>query len=74
LFNKRATFNLSLFYHGKEPFKWKGSLQEEDFKSFFSKIPRELRKSMLNEPRVINTKDSGIREGTKMVWSYKVIR
>ena len=52
-----------LFYHGKEPFKWKKSLQEEDFKSFFSKIPLESRKSMLNyEPKVINTKDPKIRK------------
>ncbi|MBC6415981.1 MAG: hypothetical protein GDA46_06305 [Bdellovibrionales bacterium] len=66
-------FNLSLFYHGKESFKWKGSLQEEDFKSFL--IPRELRKNMLNyKPRVISTKDKRRGKEVKMVWSYKVIR
>ena len=27
----------SLFYHGEQPLKWKRSLQEEDFGSFFSK-------------------------------------
>ena len=36
-----------LFYHGKEPLKWKKSLQEEDFKSFFSKIPIESRKNKI---------------------------
>ena len=52
-----------LFYHGKEPFKWKKSLQEEDFKTFFSKIPLESRKSMLNyEPKVVNTKDPKIQK------------
>ena len=55
-----------LFYHGKEPLKWKKSLQEEDFKSFFSKIPIESRKNMLNyEPKVINTKDLKIRKAYK---------
>ena len=55
-----------LFYHGKEPLKWKKSLQEEDFKSFFSKIPIESRKSMLNyEPKVINTQDPKIRKAYK---------
>ena len=52
-----------LFYHGKEPLKWQKSLQEEDFKTFFSKIPLESRKSMLNyEPKVINTKDPKIQK------------
>ena len=55
-----------LFYHGKELFKWKKSLQEEDFKTFFSKIPMESRKSMLNyEPRIINTQDPKIRRAYK---------
>ena len=55
-----------LFYHGKEPLKWKKSLQEEDFKSFFSKIPIESRKNMLNyEPKIINTQDSKIRKAYK---------
>ena len=52
-----------LFYHGKEPLKWQKSLQEEDFKTFFSKIPLESRKSMLNyKPKIINTKDSKIQK------------
>ena len=52
-----------LFYHGKEPLKWKKSLQEEDFKSFFAKIPVESRKSMLNyEPKIINTQDPKIQK------------
>jgi len=42
------------FYHGEKPLKWKKSLQEEDFGSYFSKIPMDMRKSMLNyEPRII---------------------
>lgn len=50
-----------LFYHGKGPFKWKRSLQEEDF-PFFSKIPVESRRNMLNyELKVIDTSDSKIR-------------
>ena len=52
-----------LFYYGKEPLKWKKSLQEEDFKSFFSKIPIESRKDMLNYGlRIINTQDPKIRQ------------
>ena len=55
-----------LFYHGREPLKWKKSLQEEDFKSFFSKIPMESRKSMLNyEPKIINTQDPKIQKAYK---------
>jgi len=55
-----------LLYHGKELFKWKSSLQEEDFKSFFSKIPKELRKNMLNyKLKIINIKDPEIRKGAK---------
>ena len=37
-----------LFYHGKQPLKWKKTLQEEDFRGYFSKIPVEFRKIMLN--------------------------
>ena len=55
-----------LFYHGKEPLKWKKSLQEEDFKSFFSKIPVESRKDMLNYGlRIIDTKDPKVRKAYK---------
>ena len=55
-----------LFYHGKEPLRWKKTLQEEDFKSFFSKIPIESRKNMLNyEPKIINTQDPKIRKAYK---------
>ena len=55
-----------LFYHGKELLKWKKSLQEEDFKSFFSKIPVESRKNMLNyEPKIINTQDRKIQKAYK---------
>ncbi len=55
-----------LFYHGKEPFQWKKTLQEEDFKSFFSKIPIESRKNMLNyEPKIINTQDPRIQKAYK---------
>ena len=47
-----------LFYHGKKPFKWRGSLQEEDFDVLFAKIPMESKKSMLNyRPKIIDTKD-----------------
>ena len=55
-----------LFYHGEKPLKWKRSLQEEDFGSFFSRIPVESRKSMLNyEPKIISTKDPKIRKAIK---------
>ena len=52
-----------LFYHGKQAMKWKDSLQKEDFKDFFNKIPVETRKDMLNfNIRVINTKDPKARK------------
>ena len=55
-----------LFYHGKQPLKWKKSLQEEDFKTFFSKIPVESRKIMLNYGlKVIDTQDPKIRKAYK---------
>ena len=55
-----------LFYHGEQPLKWKKSLQEEDFGSFFSRIPVESRKSMLNyEPKIISTKDPKIQQALK---------
>ncbi len=55
-----------LFYHGEQPLQWKNSLQEEDFESFFSKIPVESRKNMLNyEPKIINTQDPKIRQAFK---------
>ena len=54
---------LVLFYHGKQPLRWKKSLQEEDFKDFLPKIPVEMRKNMLNfEVKIINTKDPKIRK------------
>ena len=55
-----------LFWHGEKPLKWKKSLQEEDFGPFFSKIPIESRKNMLNyEPKIINTQDPKIRQAFK---------
>ena len=55
-----------LFYHGEQPLRWKKSLQEEDFGPFFSKIPIESRKNMLNyEPKIINTQDPKIREAVR---------
>ncbi|MCZ0932438.1 MAG: Rpn family recombination-promoting nuclease/putative transposase [Oligoflexia bacterium] len=55
-----------LFYHGEKPLKWKKSLQEEDFGPFFSKIPVESRKNMLNyEPKIINTQDPKIQQAFK---------
>ena len=55
-----------LFYHGEQPLKWKKSLQEEDFGPFFSKIPAESRKDMLNYGlRIIDTKDPKIRQALK---------
>jgi len=52
-----------LFYHGKEPLKWEKSLQEEDFKSFFSEIPAESRRDMLNYGlRIINTQDPKVQK------------
>ena len=56
----------ALFYHGKLPLELKKSLQEEDFKDFFFKIPIETRKNMLNyELKIINTKDLKIRKIVK---------
>ncbi|MDE0119118.1 MAG: Rpn family recombination-promoting nuclease/putative transposase [Bdellovibrionales bacterium] len=55
-----------LFFHGKEPLKWKKSLQEEDFGPLFSRIPAESRKNMINyEPKIINTQDPKIRKAYK---------
>ena len=55
-----------LFYHGEQPLKWKKTLQEEDFGSFFSKIPVESRRDMLNYGlRIINTQDPKIRAAVK---------
>ena len=55
-----------LFYHGEQPLKWKKSLQEEDFGPFFSKIPVESRKNMLNyKPKIINTQDPKIQKALK---------
>ena len=52
-----------LFYHGQKFVKWKNSLQEEDFKGFYSKLPLFLRKDMLNYGlRVISTKDPKVRK------------
>ena len=55
-----------LFYHGKGAMKWKKSLQEEDFKPFFSEIPVDSRKNMLNyEPKIIDTKDLKVQKAYK---------
>ena len=55
-----------LFYHGEQPLKWKKTLQEEDFGPFFSKIPVESRRDMLNYGlRIINTQDPKIRKAVK---------
>jgi len=55
-----------LFYHGGQPLKWKKSLQEEDFGPFFSGIPVESRKDMLNYGlRIIDTQDPKIRQAFK---------
>ena len=55
-----------LFYHGEQPIKWKKSLQEEDFRPFFSRIPVESRKDMLDYGlRIINTKEPKIRQALK---------
>ena len=37
-----------LFYHGKTPWKWAKSFQEEVYKGFLSKIPAGFRKNMIN--------------------------
>ena len=51
-----------LFYHGKEPMRWKKTLQEADFQSFFLKIPSKFKKIMLDyELQVIDTKSRGVR-------------
>ena len=56
-----------LFYHGKKPLSWAKSLQAEDFKGFFNKIPMETRKDMLNfNMRLINTKDKRVRNFFKL--------
>ena len=55
-----------LFSHGKDPQKWKKSLQEEDFKELFLKIPIEIRKDMLNyRLRVISAQDPKIQKACK---------
>ena len=52
-----------LFYHGKQPMKWGKTLQDEDFKSFFSKIPIESRKDMLNYGlRIINVREPRVQK------------
>ena len=52
-----------LFYHGQGVMKWKNSLQEEDFKTFFNKIPVETRENMLNfKMKIINTKEPTVRQ------------
>ncbi|MCY4320788.1 MAG: Rpn family recombination-promoting nuclease/putative transposase, partial [Bdellovibrionaceae bacterium] len=66
-----------LFYHGRKLLKWKSSLQEEDFKSFFSKIPLQSRKNMLNyEPKIIDTKNWKLKESfrCRRFRSYGVIK
>ncbi len=56
----------AMFFHGKQSLKLRKTLQEEDFKSFFSQIPVETKKSMLNfELKVINTKAPKIRKVMK---------
>lgn len=51
-----------LFYHGKKLSKWGKSLLEDDFKGLLSKMPIDLRRSMLNfELRLIDTNDPKIR-------------
>lgn len=56
----------AFFYHGKLPLKLKKSLQEEDFKGFFDKIPVETKENMLNfKMKIIDTKDSKIRKIVK---------
>ncbi len=48
------------------PLKWKRSLQEEDFGSFFQKIPVESKKDMLNYGlRIINTQEPKIRKALR---------
>ena len=52
-----------IFYHGREPFQWKQSLQEEDFGSLLSEIPVQTRECMLQyKMKVINTQDPEIRK------------
>ena len=66
-----------LFYHGKEPFKWRGSLQEEDFDTLFTKIPMESKKSMLNyKPKIIDTHNPKVLRDCKekKFKSYGVVK
>ena len=66
-----------VFYHGKEAFKWKKTLQEEDFKELFPKIPMESKKSMLNyRPKIIDTKNPKVRKiyKDKKLRGYGVIK
>ena len=64
-----------VFYHGRQPLSWKRSLQEEDFGSFFDKIPIESRKSMLNyEPKIIDLKDSKIKSACGKLKGRGVIK
>ena len=64
-----------LFYHGAKSISWSNSLQEDDFKGFFNKIPIKSRRSMLNYGlRTINTKDLKVREwfkrNAKECWGF----
>ena len=52
-----------LFYHGKEPWKWKRSFQEAVFWEIFPEIPTLSWKSMLNyELRLLDTQDPKIED------------
>ena len=51
-----------LFYHGQPSWSWKLSFQEAVLGDFFSKIPRSLRKNMLNYGlRLLDTGDRKIQ-------------
>ena len=51
-----------LFYHGKAPWNWELSFQEAILGEFFVKIPRSIRKNMLNcGLRLLNTRDKKLQ-------------
>ena len=64
-----------LFHHGKKPFKWKKTLQEEDFGEHLSKIPVEFQKLMLNYGiKILDAHSPGVQRAYKRLKSRGAIK
>ena len=64
-----------LFHHGKQPFKWKKTLQEEDFGEYLLKIPIEFRKIMLNYGiKILDANSPQVRKAYKRLKSRGAIK